>query len=492
MTRNHHPGPVSDTPRLRRTALVAGPLVAVALMVLPAPEGLDPPAWRLAALIAWMVIWWMGQAVPLAATALLPVPLMPAFGVAPVADVTQSYANPLIFLFLGGFMIAAAMQRHGLHRRIALTIVDAMGAAPARIILGFMLATAFLSMWISNTASTVMMFAVALPVIDFVGDRSHDDATTRRFGVALMLAIAYSASIGGAATLIGTPPNALLASILATTHGIEIGFGRWMLVGLPVATAMLVACFFLLTRVLYPLSGLMPDGADAVIAGERAALGRMCSGETRVAIVFGLAALGWMTRGVLDLPLSDAGIAITAAIALFVLPAGHRSGGKATPTPRLLDWTDTARLPWGILILLGGGMALATGFDRTGLAQWIGGGFAFLDQWPLWLLVMAVAGLTLMITEVSSNTAVTATFLPILGAVAIGMGLPVEWLMVPAALAASMAFMMPVATPPNAIVFGYDGMRMGDMMRAGLWLNILGVVLITLSMWLVAVPVLGL
>lgn len=478
-----------DTPGLRRAALIAGPLMALALIGLPAPGGLDLAAWRLAGLIAWMVIWWMGQAVPLATTALLPVPLMPALGVAPVAQVTQSYANPIIFLFLGGFMIAAAMQRHGLHRRIALAIVAAMGAAPARITLGFMLATAFLSMWISNTASTVMMFAVALPVIGFVGESSDDEAASRRFGVALMLAIAYSASIGGVATLIGTPPNALLASVLATSHGIEIGFGRWMLVGLPLSALMLLACYFLLTRLLYPLSGLMPEGADTVIARERAALGPMRKPETRVAIVFALAAAGWMSRGALDLPFTDAGIAIAAAIALFVLPAG---GEKGAPPARLLDWRDTAALPWGILILLGGGLALATGFERTGLAQWIGGGFAFLDRWPLWLLVMAVAGLTLMITEVSSNTAVTATFLPILGAVAIGMGLPVEWLMVPAALAASMAFMMPVATPPNAIVFGYEGMRMGDMVRAGFWLNILGVGLITLAMWLVAAPVLGL
>lgn len=482
--------PDSDqNPALRRAALIAGPLLGLALMALPAPGALDLAAWRLAGLIAWMVTWWIGQAVPLAATALLPVPLMPALGIAPVAQVTQSYADPIIFLFLGGFMIAAAMQRHALHRRIALAIVAAMGAAPARITLGFMLATAFLSMWISNTASTVMMFAVALPVIGFVGENSPDDARSRRFGVALMLAIAYSASIGGVATLIGTPPNALLASVLATSHGIEIGFGRWMLLGLPLSALMLLACFLLLTRVLYPLSDLMPDGADTVIAHERAALGPMHKGETRVAIVFALAAAGWMSRGALDLPLSDAGIAIAAAIALFVLPAG---GGTGAGAGRLLDWRDTAALPWGILILLGGGLALATGFERTGLAEWIGGGFAFLDEWPLWLLVMAVAGLTLMITEVSSNTAVTATFLPILGAVAIGMGLPVEWLMVPAAMAASMAFMMPVATPPNAIVFGYEGMRMADMVRAGIWLNILGVGLITLAMWLVAAPVLGL
>ena len=471
--------------RAQRLALLAGPAVMLAVLLAPAPSGLEPPAWRLVGVTAWMVIWWIGQAAPLPATALLPVPLMPAMGIAPVATITGQYGNPLIFLFLGGFLVAAAMQRHGLHRRIALAIVAAMGAAPRRILLGFMLATAALSMWISNTASTVMMFAVALPVIELVGARARDDRVARRFGVALMLSVAYSASIGGVGTLIGTPGNALLASVLATSYGIELGFGTWMMVGLPVAVVMLTICYLLLTRVLFHFGDLGAAGAEAVIAGERRALGHMRRSEWRVAVVFALAALGWMFRGALDLPLTDAGIAIAAAISVFVLPAGDGSGA------RLLDWQDTRTVPWGILLLLGGGMALAAGFDRTGLAGWIGSGFAGLAEMPLWLLVLAVSGVTLMITEVTSNTAVTATFLPILGAVAMGMDLPVQWLMVPVALASSMAFMMPVATPPNAIVFGYEGLRMGDMIRAGVWLNLIATLLITSAMWLVARPVLG-
>ncbi|TDK51720.1 SLC13 family permease [Antarcticimicrobium luteum] len=472
--------------RLRALALLAGPAVMAAVWLAPAPAGLAPPAWHLTGLTAWMVIWWIGQAAPLPATALLPIPLMPALGIAPAATVTGQYGTPLIFLFLGGFLIAAAMQAHGLHRRIALAIVAAMGAAPRRILLGFMLATAALSMWISNTASTVMMFAVALPVIDLTGARSDDSAAARRFGVALMLSVAYSASIGGVGTLIGTPGNALLASVLATGYGIELGFGRWMLVGLPVAAVMLAICYLLLTRVLFHFGDLGAAGADAVIAEERRALGPMRRPERRVAAIFALAAAGWMFRGVLGLPLDDAGIAIAAAIAVFVLPAGDGSGA------RLLDWAHTRTVPWGILLLLGGGLALAAGFDATGLAGWIGGGFSGLAEVPLWLLVLAVSGVTLMITEVTSNTAVTATFLPILGAVATGMGLPVEWLMVPVALASSMAFMMPVATPPNAIVFGYEGLRMGDMIRAGVWLNLIATLVITGAMWLVVRPVLEL
>lgn len=475
-----------ERPALRWLALIAGPAAALAVLQTPAPAALEEPAWRLAGLTAWMVIWWIGQAAPLPATALLPVPLMPALGIAPAASVTGQYGNPLIFLFLGGFLIAAAMQAHGLHRRIALRIVAAMGAEPRRILLGFMLATAALSMWISNTASTVMMYAVALPVIQFISTRSIEAESARRFGVALMLSVAYSASIGGVCTLIGTPGNALLASVLATSYGVELGFGQWMLLGLPLAAVMLASCYLLLTRALFHFGDLGTAGAEHVIAAERRALGPMRPPERRVAAVFALAAVSWMFRGVLNLPLDDFGIAIAAAIAVFILPAGDGSGA------RLLSWRDTHTVPWGILMLLGGGLALASGFDRTGLAGWIGGGFAGLAEVPLWLLVLAVAGITLLITEVTSNTAVTATFLPILGAVALGMGLPVAWLMVPVALASSMAFMMPVATPPNAIVFGYEGLRMGDMIRAGVWLNLVATLAITGAMWLVARPVLGL
>ncbi|TDE40881.1 SLC13 family permease [Antarcticimicrobium sediminis] len=481
-----HPKHGNRAQRLRMLALLAGPLVMLAAWLSPAPAGMTLPAWWLSGLTAWMVIWWIRQAAPLPATALLPIPVMSGLGIAPVATVTAQYGNPLIFLFLGGFMIAAAMQCHGLHRRIALSIVAAMGAAPRRILLGFMLATAVLSMWISNTASTVMMFAVALPVIELIGARTSDGETARRFGVALMLSVAYSASIGGVGTLIGTPGNALLASVLSSSYGIELGFGRWMMIGVPVAVVMLAICYLLLTRALFHFGDLDAAGAEAVIAEERRALGPMRRPERRVAGVFALAAFGWMFRGVLGLPLDDAGIAIAAAIAVFVLPAGDGSGA------RLLDWRHTSTVPWGILLLLGGGLALAAGFERTGLANWIGGGFSGLAEVPLWVLVLAVAGVTLMITEVTSNTAVTATFLPILGAVATGMGLPVEWLMVPVALASSMAFMMPVATPPNAIVFGYEGLHMGDMIRAGIWLNLIATLVITAAMWLVARWALGL
>lgn len=484
------PGPpksATDRPvtATRLATLVLGPLVALVVMLLPAPEGMPDPAWRLVALTLWMVIWWLGEALPIAATALLPIVMMPPLGILPVAEVTQRYGNPLIFLFLGGFILAAGMQRWGLHRRIALAIVAAIGTSPGRVVLGFMLATAGLSMWISNTATVVMMFAVGTSVIDFIDDRTHDKALVRRFGVSLMLGVGYAASIGGVGTLIGTPPNALLASFLADSYGIRIGFFQWMLIGVPVVAVMLPLTWVLLTRLVFPARGLNLAPVREVIATERARLGPMALGEKMVAMVFATAAALWVLRGFLDLPVGDSGIAIGAALMLFALPVGRQAGF-------LLDWSIARSLPWGILLLFGGGLAIASAFEATDLASWIGDRVAGLGAWPTWALILAVAGVVILLTEITSNTASTATFLPILGAVAVGLGLSVEWLTVPVALGASMAFMMPVATPPNAIVFSYDQMRLSDMVRAGIVLNVLSLGTIFLAMLLIAPAVFGL
>ena len=483
---NHPPHDTPDEPisNGKLIALVAGPVVAAILFFLPAPPDMPTEAWHLVAVAAWMVIWWLTEAIPLAATALLPIVLLPIFGIQPVDDVTPRYGNDLIFLFLGGFILAGAMQKWGLHRRIALMIVRAIGSTPSRIVMGFMLSTAFLSMWISNTATAVMMYAVGVSVIDFIDERVDDKKLVHNFGVALMLAIAYSASIGGVGTLIGTPPNALLAGTLSDSYDVEIGFLQWMLLGVPVVVVMLPVAYLVLTRLVFPMGGLELGGVRSVIDREYEELGDMERGEIIVAVIFGLAAFFWISRSFLGLPINDAGIAMTAAVLLFAIPAGKSQGF-------VLDWGVARTLPWGVLLLFGGGLALAGAFDATGLAGWIGDRVAALEGANLWLLIVAVAVCIILLTEITSNTASTATFLPILGAVAVGIGLDVPWLTVPVALGASMAFMMPVATPPNAIVFSYERMTLADMARAGVVLNLCSVVAVFLAMRFLAGPVFG-
>lgn len=460
---------------LQLAALVAGPLCLAVVLALPAPAQMPVAAWHLIGVTGWMVIWWLAEAVPLPATALVPVVAMPSLGILPVGQVTAQYGNHLIFLFLGGFLLAAAMQRWGLHRRIALHIVAHLGRSPEGMIAGFMLATAFLSMWISNTATAVMMVAVGASVVEVVEAETADKPRARRFGVALMLSIAFAASIGGVGTLIGTPPNALLASLLEQNHGIGIGFFRWMLLGVPVVAVMLPLTHLVLTRVAFDVRGLDLASVRGVIRAEIASLGPMSRAETLVAIVFALTAFAWIFREALALPISDSGIAIAAALVLFALPAGAGRGF-------VLDWGVAPGLPWGVLMLFGGGLALAGAFDATGLAGWIGAQVAAVDAVPLWAMVLIVAAVMVFLTGITSNTASAATFLPVLAAVAVGRGLAVEWLTVPVALAASMAFMLPVATPPNAIVFTYKGLRLADMVRAGFLVNLLSIAVIWAAM----------
>ena len=477
------PEPPRPLPPRRQIALIAGPALALLLLMLPAPAEMAPEAWRLVALAAWMVVWWLGEAVPIPATALLPIPMMPLLEIDEMTPVAANYAHPLIFLFLGGFVLAAAMQRWGLHRRIALTIVSRIGASPGGIILGFMAATAFLSMWISNTATTIMMFAVGLSVIEFVARKTPDRAVVHNFGVALMLGIAYAASIGGVGTRIGTPPNALLASCLHSSYGIRIDFFTWMQFGVPVVLVMLPVAWLLLTGVIFPARELTIGDAGGVIKAELAALGAMSKGERAVAVVFLCAALGWILRkqiaGWSGLPINDTMIALIAAIVLFAWPISRQQGHFA------VDWQAARAIPWGVLLLFGGGLALAGGFKATGLAEWIGARVAGFDV-GTWMLVFAVTAAIVYLTEITSNTASTATFLPILGAVAIGLAIDPRLLAIPVALGASMAFMMPVATPPNAIVFSYEQMRLGDMVKAGFWLNLIAIAVAFGAMYLLA------
>ncbi len=457
---------------LRLAGLLGGPIAAFLILMSSAPEGMPLEAWRLVAMATWMVIWWLSEAIPIPATALLPLILMPLLNIDKIKPVAANYAHPLIYLFLGGFLLAAAMQHVGLHRRIALQIVSRIGTSPSRIILGFMLATAFLSMWISNTATTIMMFAVGLSVIDFISHQTRDDKVVRNFGVALMLSIAYSASIGGVGTLIGTPPNALLASFLQNTYDIEISFFNWMMLGIPVVAVMLPTTWLILTRLLFPSHQIAIEDPGSVVKRELVALGPMSRGEKLVATVFLCAALGWIFRKLLvdltGLPINDTIIALLAAMVLFAVPISRSRGEFA------LDWEAARNVPWGVLLLFGGGLALAGGFKGTGLAEWIGNAVADVEISTL-ALVLLVTVAIVYLTEITSNTASTATFLPILAAVAVGLELDPIVLCVPVALGASMAFMMPVATPPNAIVFSYDRMELRDMVRAGFLLNLLAI-----------------
>ncbi len=461
----------------RRVGLAAGVLVCVGLLLLPAPEGLDLAAWRTAAVGLLMALWWITEALPIAVTALVPLVLFPLLGIAGIGDAAPPYANPLIFLFMGGFIIAEAMQAWRLHRRIALGIVRGVGVQPTSIIVGFILASAFLSMWVSNTATALMMLPIGLSIIDLAQDRLEErgEEMPPHFGLVLVLCIAYACNIGGMGTLIGTPPNAVLAGFVSESYGVEVGFAQWMMVGLPLVVVALPLLYVVLTWV-YPIELEQLPGGAQIIEEEREKLGAISVAETRVAIVFGLTAVLWMTRPLLSnvVPgLSDAGIAIGAGVVLFMLPAG-------TEDRALLTWEEAERLPWGVLILFGGGLSLASAISDTGLAEWIGEGVNALGGWPILLVIVSTVALIVLLTEITSNTATTAAFLPILGAVAVGFGENPFLLTVPATLGASCAFMLPVATPPNAIVYGSGQLSIPQMSRVGVWLNLVFIVVVTL------------
>lgn len=484
-----NPPPPVPVRGLRLISLLGGPLLFALLLWLPAPEGMNDNAWRLVAMTGWMVLWWLGEAVPIAATALLPIVLMPLLNLGKTKAVASSFAHPIIFLFLGGFLIAAAMQRVGLHRRIALHIVKAVGKSANGIVLGFMLATGFLSMWISNTATSIMMFAVGISVIDFLSQRLENQEMVRRFAVALMLGIAYSASIGGVGTLIGTPPNALLASFLSDTYGVEISFMQWMKFGVPIVCIMLPIAWLMLTRVIFKTTDMPIGEARNIVQKELDKLGSMQRGEKLVALIAGLTAACWMLRKPIvqwtGLALDDTVIALLAAMLLFAIPVSPTKGKFA------LDWEAARNVPWGVLLLFGGGLALAAAFKSTGLAEWIGEGVGGINA-NTWLLILLAIITIIYLTEITSNTASTATFLPLLGAVAVGLAIDPMLMTVPVAVGASMAFMMPVATPPNAIVFSYEGLQLKDMVKAGFWLNLVAIVVTFAAMYLWGQTVFGL
>jgi sodium-dependent dicarboxylate transporter 2/3/5 len=512
-------------------------MFAITLIVEPL-LGMSEPAWRVAGLASWMAVWWLSSVVPLEATAMLPLVILPLIGTRALREVAASYADPIIFLFLGGFLLAATLERWDLHRRFALLTIHKVGTSAPRVLLAFMITSAIASMWISNTATAVMMLPIALALVTGAGsgergaDRgkgrsaettpdanelaakrayeqagratvgADDTASTagqrgagppehRGFPTALMLGIAYACSIGGVSTLIGTPPNAILAGAAQELIGIEITFAGWLLIGLSTSIPMLAICWLWLVT-LYRIRGPVP-GLDKVLRKQQGRFARMTGGERFVLAVFLLTALAWILRapkmiGDLRIPgltdllpgLSDPMIAIAAALVFFVIPLPR------SRYPTALDWESARKVPWGILLLFGGGIALAGAFEVSGLSDWIGSRLSGLRGFPLPLIVLATAGIFVFLTELTSNTATAALGMPLMAGVAQGLGVAALPLMMAAALAASMAFMLPVATPPNAIVFGSGAIRSRDMAVTGLALNLAAVAIITLvlSLWM--------
>lgn len=461
---------------------ILGPVVFALMLVAEQwQDAMNPQAWRAAAVGLWMAIWWATEAIPVPVTAFLPIVVFEPLDIASLRDAAAPYANPIIYLFLGGFLMALALERWNLHRRIALAILDKTGTDGRRLIGGFMFVCAMLSMWMTNTSTTMMLLPIVLSVIAVIRDNVADLSEKSRsdFQIAMLLGLAYSASIGGLATLVGTPPNALLIGYLAENYGIEISFARWMTVGVPVTLVMLPLAWWILTRYLHPVNIPANEAVHQHLHQLREEMGSMTTPEKRVAVIFVLVISSWMLRRpITELTgltgISDAGIVMTAGVLLFMLPSGH-------PTqPQLMTWHDATRLPWGVLILFGGGLSLAAAVSNTGLALWLGESLAPLNAFGLAALVVASVALVIFLTELTSNLATTATLLPVMGAIAIQAGIPPLFLTVPITIAASCAFMLPVATPPNAIVFATGQITIPQMVRAGVVLNLIGIVIVTI------------
>ncbi|MCL5775432.1 DASS family sodium-coupled anion symporter [Limibaculum sp. FT325] len=465
---------MSRLPSASCVVLGAAGLCLLAPFMLPAPEGLDAAGWRVVGVGLGMALLWLTGALPLVATAMIPLAAFPLSGVQGMASVSAAYAHPLIILFLGGFLLARAIETHGLHRWIALGLMRAIGCRPSGVIAGVMLATAFLSLWISNTAAAMIMAPIGAAI---AASRAEDEG----LAAALMLGIAFSATIGGMGSLIGTPPNALFAAYMADAHGRPIGFAEWAAMGLPTAAILLPLTWVMLARLAFRVDP-RPLGISS------AGVVRLDRAGRRVLWIAALAALGWMTRPLLArlLPgaeITDGGIAMLAALALFAGPDGR--GG------RLLDWDSAKALRWDVLILFGGGLALAQALDATGVAGWMAGGMTALAGLPLVVTVAALACVIVLVGELASNTAMAAIFLPVAGATAIGLGADPALVAAPVALAASVGFMLPIATPPNAIVFAHPAVTRGRMLRAGAPLDLIGAAVAVGVGWLIAPLVLG-
>jgi len=471
--------------KIKSLGLYLGPLAFVVINFFVVFNDLNPAAQNMLGLAAWMAIWWISEALPIAATAFLPLIFMPLMGILPISKVSANYMHPTVMLYMGGFLLATGIEKWGLHRRIALNIINLLGTDLRRIVLGFILATGILSMWISNSATSLMMLPIGLAVVGQFRSQlgESNSSIADRLGKNIMLGIAYSASIGGVATLIGTPTNTIMVAVIQELYGYTIGFNEWFMFGLPLSAVLLIVCWYYLVSSANPLPKRfsLPD-EKSIIGKQLSDLGKTTYEEWNVLIVFGLVCLSWIIKDYVlvgFLPaINDTIIVLVGVVILFVLPS---SSGE----DRILDWKTAERIPWGILILFGGGLALAEGFQSTGLAEWIGQKFTLLEGISFFLLLLIIVASVNFLTEVTSNVATASMLLPILASVALKLDLHPFGLMVGATLAASCAFMLPVATPPNAVVFGSGYLQMKDMVTAGFWLNIISIILVTLMVYFV-------
>ncbi len=464
--------------------LLLGPVIFFLTLNMSAPAGMSDSAQAVLASTLWVATWWITEPIPIPVTSLLPIILFPLTGALNLQTTTQAYGNPIIFLFLGGFMIALAMERWNLHKRIALNIILFVGTDTRMIVLGFMVATAFLSMWISNTATAMMMLPIGIAIVTQLSDFDGKGTLERddKFGMALMLGIAYAASIGGLATLIGTPANAILAAIVMKVYAIEIAFSQWMLVGLPLATFLLLVCWFYMVRIAFPLQKKRAAVGKKEIQKQLRLLGKISFEEKAVGLVFLFTALAWVSRTFLLTPyfpaLDDTMIAMGGVLSLFVIPS-HNKGYKQG----LLNWDIAQKLPWGILLLFGGGLAVAAGFQDSGLTTFIGTKMTLLQGASLFVILLAIVAIINFFTEITSNTATATMMIPILASLSAAVNIHPFGPMVAACVASSCAFMLPVATPPNAVVFGSGYINMKDMIKTGFWLNILAILVVTIYIY---------
>ena len=472
---------------VKRIGLVLGPGLAGLMLLLGAPEGLSFAAWATGALMVWMATWWATEPIPIPVTSMLPLVVLPLIGAGTAREAAAGYSHPIVLLLLGGFIIALGIERWGLHKRIALNVVAWIGSSPGTLILGFMLATAALSMWISNTATTLMMVPIALSAAAALKD------DTGRFTIALLLGVCYAASIGGIATPIGTPTNLIAIGWLTDNTGIGISFWTWMKFGIPAVLLLVPAAWWSVTRGLPRLTN--ASEAIAEVRRQKAGLGAMTTPERRVAIVFGLVALIWVTRTRVqsfaaeqgwDFPalmaVNDMGIAVAGAVVMFLVPSGKGEGraGRA-----LLNWEEAVKLPWGVLLLFGGGITLGQAVTRTGLSTWLGEQLSTLSTLPPIFFIAVVVAMVIFLTELTSNVATMTTLAPVLGVLATAVGVAPASLLAPAAVAASCAFMLPVATAPNAIIYATGEVSIGQMMHRGLMVNLIGIAIITaIGFWL--------
>lgn len=462
----------------KKLGLILGPIFFLACMLLPI-ELISQKGDAVIAVALWMLIWWITEAVSISVTALLPLLLFPMLKILPIAEVGANYGSPIIFLFFGGFVLALALEKVNLHRRIALNIIRLTGTTPNKVVLGFMIATAALSMWISNTASTVVMLPIALSVIGLLMD--DEDGFTKNdqnFALSVMLGIAFSANAGGIATVIGTPPNSVLIGLLENEYNIEISFLKWMTIGLPFAALMIGIIYVVLVKWMFPNRDLKFNASKEVIDQELKKLGPTSGKEKMVLAIFGVTVFLWIFRTLINsifpgLGLSDTMISIFAAIALFSVPYNIKKGDF------IIHWKDTSRLAWGILILFGGGLALAKGMSVSGIVDLVAGGIANSDI-SILLTASLLILLMLFMTELMSNVALVAVLAPVVAGIAIGLGVPMLYLLIPVTMASSCAFMLPMATPPNAIVFASGYVKVPQMARVGVVLNLIAVVMLIL------------